>query len=274
MATPPQRIFLTGAASGIGAHLADTFLKKPGHRVFATDIAHDRLRARAHDHAWPADRSELAALDVRDPEAWRTTYDAAIARFGAIDLHLNVAGYLRPGWILDQDPAQIDEHLDINLKGVIHGATIAARHMVPRRSGHIINIASLAGIAAVPGIALYSAAKHGVRGFSLALAQELAASGVAVTVLCPDAVQTPMLDLQVAYDEAALTFSGPRPLTVEEVTQAILTRVLPRRPIELAMPPSRAWMARLAALFPGSAGRLRAHLEAKGRARQAARRAR
>src|SRR5205823_4569252 len=112
------------------------------------------------------------------------------------------------------------------------------------RHGHIINIASMAALAPIPGISLYSASKYAVRGFSLAAAQELRAHGVYVTVVCPDAVQTPMLDAQLAHDEAAATFSGPRLLTVEEVGRAIIGQGLARRPLEIYLPPSRGWLAR------------------------------
>lgn len=95
--------------------------------------------------------------------------------------------------------------------------------MVRQGHGHIVNVASLGPI---PGIALYSASKYAVRSFSLAAAQELRAHGVAVTTVCPDAVKTPMFDHQIAYREAALTFTAPRVLRVEEVSRVILGKVL------------------------------------------------
>jgi 3-oxoacyl-[acyl-carrier protein] reductase len=142
--------------------------------------------------------------------------------------------------------------------------------MVGRGGGHIINIASLAALAPVPGIALYSASKYAVRGFSLAAAQELRPHGVAVTVICPDAVDTPMLDRQIDQDAAAMSFSGARFLTVDDVSAAVLGRALPKRPLEIHLPRSRALLARIADLFPRTALWLRPTLERRGRARQAA----
>ncbi|HEY0135671.1 MAG TPA: SDR family NAD(P)-dependent oxidoreductase [Nannocystis sp.] len=263
-----SNFFITGCASGIGRHLADVLLAA-GHQVFATDLDEPALRAHAEASAWPIARAHTRRLDVTDAAAWEVVFAEAARVMGKVDVLINVAGYLLPGYIADTDAAAVDRHLDVNTKGTIFGTQVAARHMLARRRGHIINIASLAALAPVPGIGLYSASKYAVRGFSLAAAQELRPWGVAVTVVCPDAVQTPMLDLQVGYREAAMTFSGDRILTVEDIADAVVQRVLPRRPLEVHLPRSRALLARLADLFPGTALWLRPWLEARGRARQA-----
>lgn len=138
------------------------------------------------------------------------------------------------------------------------------------RGGHVVNVASLAALAPIPGLALYSASKHAVRAFSIAAAEELAPAGIAVTVVCPDAVATPMLDIQVDDPSAALTFSGGRVLTAGEVAELLAGRVLDERPIEIALPASRAWLARAASLAPGLAAWLRPWLERRGRERQKA----
>lgn len=265
--TVPQRFFITGCASGIGRHAADS-LVAAGHTVFATDLRLDPLRDFAAARAWPAGRTFVRALDVRDADAWEAAYAEATAAMGAVDVLLNVAGYLRPGYARECTAADVDLHFDVNTKGVVHGTRVAARHMAARRSGHIINVASIAGLAPVPGLALYSASKYAVRAFSLAAAQELRPLGVAVTVVCPDAVRTPMLDLQLDYREAELTFSGSRLLTPEDVVRAIVDVALPRRPLMLSLPRSRAFLARLADLFPRTAIWLEPLLRRIGRARQ------
>ncbi len=104
-----------------------------------------------------------------------------------------------------------------------------------------------------PGLALYSASKYAVRAFSLAAAEDLRPHGVAVTTVCPDAVKTPMFDHQIGYREAALTFTAPKVLSVEEVSRVILGKVLARRPLIVAIPRWRGWLARLADLFPSTA---------------------
>lgn len=264
-----SRFFLTGSASGIGRHLADVLLAA-GHEVFATDLDDAALRAHAAASGWPADRAHTRRLDVTDASAWAVVFAEAERVMGRVDVLINVAGYLLPGYVGDFDAGAVHRHFDVNTKGVVFGTHTAARHMLARRDGHIINIASLAALAPIAGISLYSASKYAVRGFSLAAAQELRPRGVAVTVVCPDAVQTPMLDLQLDYREAAMTFSGDKILTVEDIAEAIVHRALPRRPLELYLPRSRALLARIADLFPAASLWLRPLLDRKGRARQAA----
>ena len=266
-ALPVLRFFVTGCASGIGRHLAGVLLAA-GHQVFATDL--DEVALRAHAHAWPPDRAHLRRLDVSDPAAWELVFAEAVATMGGVDVLCNVAGYLLPGRVGHYADDIVHRHFDVNTKGVVFGTQVAARHMIDRRDGHIINIASLAALAPVPGIALYSASKYAVRGFSLAAAQELRPHGVAVTVICPDAVDTPMLDMQIDHDAAAMTFSGSRFLTVADVSAAILGRALGKRPLEIYLPRSRALLARLADMFPRTALWLRPMLERRGRAKQAA----
>jgi len=265
---PVLRFFVTGCASGIGRHLAGVLLAA-GHQVFATDLDDAALRAHADAMAWPTDRAHTRRLDVSDADAWELVFAEAVATMGAVDVLCNVAGYLLPGRVGRYSVDVVHRHFDVNTKGVVFGTQVAARHMIDRGQGHIINIASLAALAPVPGIALYSASKYAVRGFSLAAAQELREHGVAVTVICPDAVDTPMLDMQIDHDAAAMTFSGNRFLTVADVSHAILTRALGKRPLEIYLPRSRAVLARLADLFPKTALWLRPMLERRGRAKQA-----
>ncbi len=88
--------------------------------------------------------------------------------------------------------------------------------------------------------------------------------------VCPDAVQTPMLDRQLHYPEAALSFSGPRVLTVQEVTAVIVDKVLVHRPLEVLIPRSRGALARAASLWPGIALRLAPSMLRRGATRQQA----
>jgi len=171
---------------------------------------------------------------------------------------------LRPSSVAESTDRDVDFHIDVNLKGVIHGTRAAARLMLEQGQGHIINVASLASMAPVPGLGLYVASKYGVRGFSMAAAQELRPRGVYVSTVCPDAVQTPRLDLQVDYPEAAITFTAPRFLTVEDISGLILGRVLKKKPVLASIPRSRAFLARLADLFPAVASLLTRALEKKG----------
>jgi 3-oxoacyl-[acyl-carrier protein] reductase len=257
---------VTGAASGIGAQLATALLQR-GERVCATDVnpaPMESLQAFANtpEQLW------IAALDVRNAAAWDSLFDQLQQRWGQLDVLVNVAGVLKPGYCHESTAADVDFHIDINTKGTIHGTRAAARLMKAQGHGHIVNMASLAGIAAIPGLSLYSASKFAVRSYTLAVAQELRDSGVKLTVICPDAVQTPMLDLQVDYEQAALTFSGGRSLSTQEVVDAILDRALTKAPLEITLPASRGFVSKLANFFPGLSVLVLGGLLRKGRRKQ------
>lgn len=256
-------VILTGAASGIGRHLAGV-LAGLGDRVLATDVNAEALRAAAAADRWPDAQVKTQGLDVRDRAQWKNALAAALAAFGRVDVLLNVAGYLRPGHCWDLDSGDVDRHFDINVKGLAHGTAVVGAHFVSAKAGHLVNIGSLASLAAAPGLALYSASKFAVRGFSIACAQELKAHGVAVSLVMPDAVKTPMLDLQVDYPQAALTFSGDQALTVEDISRVLIEHVLPDRPLEVTIPLGRGVLARFADAMPGVAMKLAPMLTKKG----------
>lgn len=261
------RTFLvTGCASGIGRNLADAIVAA-GDRLVATDLDLVALDAHATEARWPRDRVECRRLDVTDAEAWQDAIEAT-RQHGPLDVLVNMAGYLHPGWVHELDTEEIDRHFSVNVRGVVLGTRAGARAMLSQGKGHIVNVASLAALAPIPGLSLYSASKYAVRAFSLAAAQELRPRGLAVTVVCPDAVKTPMLDMQREYEEAAMTFSGSRPLEPQEVTDAILGPVLKRRPFELFLPPSRGWLARVADVFPRTTSGLGPLMRRRGRSRQ------
>ena len=262
-------MLLTGAGSGIGRHLTGA-LSGRGHRIVATDINLAALEAAAKADRWSESSVKLLKHDIRVPADWEAAKVRALQAFARLDVLLNVAGYLKPGHSWELDASEIDKHFDINVKGLIHGTRVVGAHFVGQKSGQIINIGSLASLAPVPGLCLYSASKFAVRGFSLATAQELKPHNVFVTVVLPDAVQTPMLDLQVDFDEAALTFSGARALTVQDIENVIVDEVLPNKPLEVALPFARGAVARLADLMPGVASRLVPLLAKKGLKAQAA----
>ena len=277
MSASADRFLVTGAASGIGCRLVGDLAAR-GHRVMACDVDASALATRHEEDGW-GEKVLERAFDVRDPAAWERAVEACVDAWGGLDVLMNVAGVLRPGWVMDVSQEDVDLHFDVNVKGVIYGTRTGARVMAAQakdgsQGGHIVNIASMASLAPIHGIGLYSASKYAVRGFSLAAAEELRDRGVAVSTVCPDAVQTPMLDLQVDYEEAALSFTAPRFLDPGDVSDLILDNVIRNQPLLVAIPKSRALLARLADLFPGLARRLSSVLTKKGRRVQSEIRAR
>jgi 3-oxoacyl-[acyl-carrier protein] reductase len=258
---------LTGCASGIGRHLTGA-LARDGHRLIATDLDEVALAGAAEREGWSAASVRCRKLDVRSESDWEAVMEAAESILGGLDVLFNIAGFLNGAYVTDFTARDLDLHLDVNAKGTMLGTRAAARRMVAAGSGHIVNIGSLASLAPVPGLSLYSASKFAVRGFTLAAATELRPRGVAVTLVMPDAVETPMLDKQVGQVEAALTFSGSKALTVEDIARLVLDHVLPERPLEATIPAGRGFLARAANSAPALSGILVPLLAKKGKKRQ------
>jgi NAD(P)-dependent dehydrogenase (short-subunit alcohol dehydrogenase family) len=261
---------VTGSASGIGRQMTRA-LHGLGYRLVVTDIDRSSLERVALEEEWISNADVMIeTLDVRDDKRWDSIVEMTVGRFGRLDLLLNIAGFLRPGYVHEVGAEVLDLHVDVNAKGVMYGTRAAARHMIRQRAGHIVNVASIAGISHVPGLSAYCASKHAVRGFSLSVAHELSQHGISVTVFCPDAVETPMLTLQEGYPEAAMTFGSRRALTLAEVEAALLGALVDR-PLELVLdvPLSfRAIGAKLANLFPSLTALAAPHIVRTGRALQ------
>ena len=248
---------ITGCASGIGFELARTLLAR-GDAVMACDINTAPMQALG-SYAVAPDRLQLRALDVRDPAQWEQTMKAATQLWPRVDTVMNLAGILRPGFAADITPADVDLHFDVNTKGVVHGtqAALCVMRNQPDENGrgHIINMASMSALTGVPGVALYSASKFAVRGYSLSIVHELRRQGIWLSVVNPGAVATPLVEPYKHQAQAAMLFIAPL-LTVEKLVQQIVDRVLVRRPIELTLPAPRGLLAKLAGSFPSIASLL------------------
>jgi 3-oxoacyl-[acyl-carrier protein] reductase len=254
-----QVVFITGAAIGIGRACAQKFLQQ-GYQVCLCDIDLSKIQLENYS---TTDTLSLA-LDVSDPDSFQTAIDRCEQELGPISICINNAGIIRPSRVISDDASNIDQHIDVNLKGVMYGTSMVARKMKSRNSGHIINLCSMAALAPVPGIGAYSASKYGARAYSLVAAQELKEFGIKVTAVCPDLVNTRMLDQQLEFPEASITFSGAKnALSPERIAEEIYALISNPRML-LAIPGSRAWTARLADIFPQIASRLKKQLEKKG----------
>jgi NAD(P)-dependent dehydrogenase (short-subunit alcohol dehydrogenase family) len=185
-----KQAIVTGAGSGIGAALCRA-LVAAGATVVCTDIDGD---AAEHTAAALGANARFARLDVTDAAAVQQTVDDVVDRAGRLDLMFNNAGIV---WGGDTELLTLDQWnaiIDVNIRGVVHGVAAAYPLMVRQGHGHIINTASMAGLTAAGQITSYVTTKHAVVGLSMALRSEAISRGVGVLVVCPSAVETPILD--------------------------------------------------------------------------------
>jgi NAD(P)-dependent dehydrogenase (short-subunit alcohol dehydrogenase family) len=184
--------YITGGGSGIGRALA-ILLASRGAIICVSDIN----LAAAQDVAKECGSNAIAvSVDVRDAAALKSSIESFANQHGRLDYIFNNAG-IGIGGETDEIPISAWQHiLDINLYGVLYGVLAAYPIMLKQGFGHIINCASLAGLGPAPLLAPYALTKHAVVGLSTSLRIEAAARGVRVSVLCPAAIETPILDSQ------------------------------------------------------------------------------
>lgn len=185
---------VTGGASGIARALGAGLAAQGAHVVLA-DLDREGADAAAAELASASKASvHGVALDVRDREAVIGVVDDVVARHGRLDLMVNNAGIALGGQSHLMPPEHWDRVIDVNLRGVVNGVLAAYPRMVAQGDGHLVNVASMAGLAPTPLTAAYTMTKHGVVGLSTTLRPEAAMHGVRVTVVCPGAIETPILD--------------------------------------------------------------------------------
>ncbi|WP_103348482.1 SDR family oxidoreductase [Amycolatopsis sp. CA-128772] len=229
-------VVITGGGQGIGAATASA-LSRLGAKVVIGDL--DQVRAEKTAGELGAD---ALPLDVTDIRGFTEFLDEVERRHGRIDVLINNAGIMPLGELESESDATTRRQLEINLHAVIHGTREAVRRMRPRRSGHIVNIASFAGKAGFPGAATYCATKHAVVGLSEAVHLELHGSGVHVSCVMPAIVRT---ELASGLGEAKL-FKSSRP---EDVADAIVSTL--RKPrFDVYVPRSVGTMGKLTRLLP------------------------
>jgi NAD(P)-dependent dehydrogenase (short-subunit alcohol dehydrogenase family) len=182
-------VFVTGGGSGIGQGLAVAFAEA-GARIAVSDVNGESARATADRLAGEGVPAIGLTLDVSDPEAWKRAVDAAEAALGPVDVLCNSAGVSGALLPLDEIPmARYRKLFDITLFGAIHGAQCVLPRM-RGRGGHLVFVASMAGIDPVATISDYSAAKAGVVSLCECMALELEGQGIGVSVVCPGRVAT------------------------------------------------------------------------------------
>jgi NAD(P)-dependent dehydrogenase (short-subunit alcohol dehydrogenase family) len=225
---------VTGGGRGIGRALARA-LTAEGCRVAVADVDAEAAEAVARELGGD---TLGVALDVTDGAAFAAFLDEAARALGPIDVLVNNAGIMPVVPFADEDDATTQRTLEINLHAVITGTREGVRRMVPRRMGHIVNLASIAGRYGFPNLATYAASKHGVIGLSEAVRNELRGTGVEITVVMPAIVRTELTT-------GLVPSRGFEPSTPEEVARAIVG-ALQRPRFELYVPralgPTWVWL--------------------------------
>jgi NAD(P)-dependent dehydrogenase (short-subunit alcohol dehydrogenase family) len=216
---------VTGGASGIGLALG-AGLARLGARVVLADVDGAAAMRQAEElNRSVGDETVLGRqLDVGDEAAFQSLVDEIVERDGGLDMLFNNAGISLGGPTHELTAAHWDRIVDVNLRGVINGVLAAYPRMVEQRRGHIVNTASAAGLVAPPFVTAYATTKHAVVGLSLALRPEAALHGVKVSVLCPGAVDTPILDSPPDPD---LPTTASKPVTARQYLAVVRQKPAP-----------------------------------------------
>jgi 3-oxoacyl-[acyl-carrier protein] reductase len=185
-----ETAFVTGAAQGLGAAIAEGLFKSGRNVVLADIDPAVEATAKAID---PVGAHAVAhRLDVRGETAFRHAFDAAVARFGSVDIMVNNAARTAIRSLWDIAPEEWDDVLAVNLRGAFFGCRIAGAHMRERRKGRIINLSSIAGQqGSLATGAHYAASKAGILVLTRIFAMELAPFSVTVNAIAPSAISSP-----------------------------------------------------------------------------------
>lgn len=235
LALQDASVLVTGGAQGIGRATAEAFVRR-GARVAIGDLD---LEAATRT----ADALGCSAfhLDVADADSFGAFVAAATAANGAVDILVNNAGVMPNGGFLELTPADDRLTMEVNVFGVLNGMRAVLPSMLERGRGHVVNVASLAGKFAIPGLATYNASKFAVVGLTAATRLEYASSGISITAVLPSAVDTALAS---GLDMRPIPKAKP-----EDIADAVVGSVSSRS-AEIAVPRFVGTLASTAAVTP------------------------
>jgi NAD(P)-dependent dehydrogenase (short-subunit alcohol dehydrogenase family) len=223
---PKLSVLVTGALSGIGRATAIAFARE-GARVMVSGRHKDKGDALVAELRELGADAEFVLADVRADEEMRKLVDAAIARFGRLDVAVNNAGTegMR-GPVTDQTQESYAATFDTNVLGTLLGMKHELRAMLAQKAGSIVNVSSMFGHGGVANGCVYSASKHAVEGLTKSAALEVAGSGVRVNAVAPGPIETEMLNRFTRDDAGKAGLVSTIPLKragmVDEVARAIV----------------------------------------------------
>jgi short-subunit dehydrogenase len=239
-----QVILVTGAGDGIGAAIADLAVTR-GHRVMLTDVNEEAVRSAARRLG---SRAAGCALDIRDPAGWARAFDAAEAKFGAVDVLVNNAGIIHTGHARDLSLQQHRDIVEVNLLGTITGVWMALSRMTDQGRGHIINVCSMTSFLPLTGYATYGGTKHAMRAFHHSVALEERGGPLDFTIIHPPSTRTKMLDRELADPACAISFAE-KSYAPQQVAKVVVDAVA-SKPVEVVFPPLAGRFQRAAGVFP------------------------
>ena len=183
-------VLITGASSGFGEDAARLFAAEGAAVVLAARRI-ERMQAQVERIHQAGGEAMATPVDVTNKADIQNMVKSVIENFGQVDILFNNAGFGRLGWLEDLDPARdIETQVAVNLTGLIEMTHAVLPHMLARKSGHIINMASVAGWLAAPTYSIYAATKFGVRGFTDCLRREVKPLGIHVSGIYPGPAKT------------------------------------------------------------------------------------
>ncbi|MBT2325878.1 SDR family NAD(P)-dependent oxidoreductase [Variovorax paradoxus] len=221
MKSQSKTVVITGASSGIGLALAGAYLQR-GDNVVGNARSTERLQEAAASLGSPANFLGVAG-DVADPAVGDALIKQAVERFGQVDVLINNAGIFNAKPFVEYTQAEVEALVNTNLKGFFYPSQAAARHMVARKSGHIINITASIALQpnqSVPAV-LPVLIKGGINQATKALALELAPHNIQVTAVAPGIVDTPLYTKDMHGFLNTLQPAG-RIGTTREIVDAVL----------------------------------------------------
>ena len=180
-------VVITGASSGLG-EAAARLLAAEGAKPVLGARRLERLEKLAGDLSLPKDAA--VETDVRKADQVKRLVDRAVSLHGRVDVVLNNAGVMPLSLLEKRKLEEWEQMVDVNIKGVLYGIAAALPHMIAQKSGHIINVSSVAGHKVGPGSSVYAATKHAVRALSEGMRQEVKPYNIRTTVISPGAVVT------------------------------------------------------------------------------------
>ncbi len=228
-------VLITGASSGIGQRLAIDLAAR-GATVVGCGRSLERLQETANELKRYSSSSTVHVCDVSSPQQVKETVEKVVSQFGKIDILINNAGFGLYQSFADIPLDAIESMVRTNFLGAVYCAKEVLPSMIARRSGHIINISSVAGKIGTPYMAAYCSTKFALIGLSESLYHELRPHGIHVSVICPGPVRTKM---HLLFDRMTLGAPEFLILKTEDVSRVVI-RMIEKERFQAIIP---SWLA-------------------------------